>query len=100
MKRAGTAVGILPGIRLNTARAHFAPGDYLVLYTDGITEAHDQELDEFGDGRLLAAITCQDDACVETIHRRVHAAVQEFVGDAPQFDDLTLVLVGRQAPAG
>jgi serine phosphatase RsbU (regulator of sigma subunit) len=96
----GIALGILPGIRLNNDRAHFAPGDYLVLYTDGITEAHNQELDEFGDGRLLTAITCQDDACVETIHHRVHAAVREFVGDAPQFDDLTLVLVGRQAPAG
>jgi sigma-B regulation protein RsbU (phosphoserine phosphatase) len=73
-----------------------APGDYLVLYTDGLTEAHDQAFNEFGKARLLAEIVRWDGASVGTIHHCIRVAVREFVGDAPQFDDLTLVVMGRR----
>ena len=93
-------LGILPGIQLDSARAHFDPGDYLVLYTDGVTEAHDQALEEFGEQRLLEEITRRDGVSVPAIQGRIRAAVQAFVGDAPQSDDLTLMVVGRGAAAG
>ena len=100
LRTVGTVLGILPGIQLHSARAHFDPGDYLVLYTDGVTEAHDQALEEFGEQRLLAEITSQDGVSVRAILRRIRAAVQAFVGDAPQSDDLTLMVVGRAAAGG
>ena len=86
---------MLPGIELTNGHVHLVPGEHLVLYTDGVTEAQDLELNEFGDDRLLAEIKHPDDCSKEGIHRRIHAAIQEFVGDAPQFDYLALLVVGR-----
>jgi sigma-B regulation protein RsbU (phosphoserine phosphatase) len=97
LRTAGMPLGILPGVELGTARAEFAPGDYLVLYTDGVTEAQDREHNEFGDERLLAEIRRRDGGSVTALHRRIQVAVQEFVGEAPQSDDLTLMVVGRES---
>jgi len=81
----------------NTAQAEFASGDYLVLYTDGVTEAQDGMHNEFGDERLLAQIRRQAGGSVTALHRRIQVAIQEFVGEAPQSDDLTLMVVGRES---
>ncbi|MGD9099235.1 MAG: PP2C family protein-serine/threonine phosphatase [Anaerolineae bacterium] len=96
LQTAGMALGIIPHIQLGDAGVRLAPGDYLVLYTDGLTEAHDQAFNEFGKARLLAEIVRWDGASVGTIHHCIRVAVREFVGDAPQFDDLTLVVMGRR----
>lgn len=95
LRNTGMALGVMPGITLDNGQANFAPGDYLVLYTDGVTEAHNPELDEFGSDRLLAQAASSDGVSAATIHHRIRAAVAEFVGDAPQFDDLTLMIVSR-----
>ncbi len=97
LRSAGMALGIVPDTRLGNARVQLAPGDYVVLYTDGVTEAHDREFNEFGNERLLTEITRRDDASVGAIHRRIRTAVRKFVGHAPQSDDLTLVVIGRKA---
>lgn len=96
LKTPGMPLGILPGVELGNGRVRLTPGDRLVLYTDGVTEAHDDALDEFGDERLLAEIANPDDLAAAELHRRIHAAVREFVGRAPQSDDLTLLIVGRE----
>jgi sigma-B regulation protein RsbU (phosphoserine phosphatase) len=95
LRTAGMALGIMPHVQLGHAGVRLAPGDYVVLYTDGLTEAHDQAFNEFGKARLLAEIVRWDGAPVETIHHFVRVAVRKFVGDAPQSDDLTLVVIGR-----
>lgn len=99
LRTVGIALGVIPDIRLVDAHARFAPGDYLVLYTDGVTEAQDQDFNQFGEERLLAEITHPNGDSVAAVHHRIRAAMEEFVGDASQFDDLTLVLLGREAAA-
>jgi sigma-B regulation protein RsbU (phosphoserine phosphatase) len=67
-----------------------------VLYTAGVTEAQDREHNEPGDERLLAEIRRQDGGSVTALQRRIQVAIQGFVGGAPQFDDLTAMVVGRE----
>ena len=67
-------------------------GDLLFLYTDGVTEAQNSDRALFGDDRLLAAAAgspdMPEDFCGEML-----AAVNAFSGDAPQFDDITMLAV-------
>jgi serine phosphatase RsbU (regulator of sigma subunit) len=97
LRATGMPLGILPGVELGNGCVHLTPGDYVVLYTDGVTEAQDQVHNEFGKDRLLAEITRRDGDSVQAVHRRIHEAVGKFVGDAPQFDDLTLMVMAREA---
>jgi sigma-B regulation protein RsbU (phosphoserine phosphatase) len=69
------------------------PGGALIMYSDGVTEAQNQEQAEFGEARLLAAL--QGETARE-MGTAVLAAIHDFVGDAPQFDDVTLVITVRQ----
>lgn len=73
----------------------FAPGDMLVLYTDGVTEAPNEEGKEFSGARLAdLARTLQPRTCRE-INDAILDGVQRFVGEVPQRDDFTLVTVKR-----
>lgn len=100
LRNTGMALGVMPGMPLEDGRAALGPGDYLVLYTDGVTEAHDRDLQAFGDERLRTAALAADGASVAAIHQQILAAVEAFVGGAPQFDDLTLMVVGRELAKG
>ena len=78
-----------------------APGDVLVLYTDGITEARNSEKALFEDQRLLEAVKASvaspssQTPSAEGVRAAVLAAVHRFVGDAPQSDDITLSVIVR-----
>ncbi|HEU4335102.1 MAG TPA: SpoIIE family protein phosphatase [Candidatus Eisenbacteria bacterium] len=67
--------------------------DMLVIYTDGITEAMNLERDQFGEGRLLAAIKRYGHLTPQEFSDRLNTEIQEFTGGAPQNDDITLVAV-------
>ena len=67
------------------------PGDTIYLYTDGITEATDANNALYGEDRLLELLNRHKDADAETICRVVKEDVDAFVGDAPQFDDITML---------
>jgi tetratricopeptide (TPR) repeat protein len=94
--RAALPLGILEDASWEQDTAQLAPGDTLVLYTDGVTDARAPDGSLFGQERLLEMIkTCQGcDAhdMQESMLRTVHA----FVGSAPRFDDLTLLIVARR----
>jgi serine phosphatase RsbU (regulator of sigma subunit) len=80
-----------------------APGDTLFLYTDGAAEAADSALQQFGTERMLAALNEAPDAGPEQLLGNMKAAIDRFVGDAPQFDDLTMLAIkiqktGRKTP--
>ena len=100
LRNTGMALGVVSGMPLEDGRAALGPGDYLVLYTDGVTEAHDRDLQAFGDERLRTTALAADGAPVAAIHQQILAAVEAFVGGAPQFDDLTLLVVGRELAKG
>ena len=71
------------------------PDDLLVAYSDGIPEAQSADLTEFGDQRLIGTITQYKTKTAVDIQKAVINAVQGFVDDAPQFDDITLLVVQR-----
>ena len=69
-------------------------GDSLILYSDGVPEAQNEQQEEFGESRLLA-IAQQPFASAAARQKAITAAVQQFVDDAPQFDDITLMVAIR-----
>ncbi len=74
-----------------------AAGDLLVLYTDGISEAVNIDLELFGPTRLQAAVAAASSGSPQEVVEAILAAVQRFSGEAPQADDFTLVAVKRFA---
>jgi sigma-B regulation protein RsbU (phosphoserine phosphatase) len=75
------------------------PGDRLFLYTDGVPEATDADNKMFGNERMLTALNREPDAEPQQVLLNVRESVREFVGDAEQFDDLTMLCIayrGRQ----
>ena len=73
-------------------------GDLLVMYSDGLSEAQDGEKAEFGMTRLIAAASANHTPAIQGIQEQIITTVNQFVGDAPQFDDMTLVLVRPRSP--
>jgi sigma-B regulation protein RsbU (phosphoserine phosphatase) len=67
------------------------PGDKLFVYTDGLPEASDRDNRMFGKDRMLAALNRDPGASPKGILEAVRRDVEEFVGEAEQFDDLTML---------
>ena len=67
------------------------PGDTIYVYTDGVTEATDASNQLFGEERLVDALNKDPDAKPDDLLKNVVRSINEFVADAPQFDDLTMM---------
>jgi sigma-B regulation protein RsbU (phosphoserine phosphatase) len=92
----GVVLGVAEDIVLEERQIVMGPGDLLVLYTDGVTEPINGQVEEFGEERLMRTIAgASEKPCRELVHL-IHDTVSAFVGDQPQFDDYTLVAVKRQ----
>ena len=89
----GIVVGGMDGVKYKEYELLLEPGSKLFLYTDGVPEATDANEEMFGTDRMLAALNEAPDAPPETILSRVRGAVDAFVKDAEQFDDLTMLCV-------
>ena len=77
--------------RFHDRTVQLEAGDAIFQYTDGVTEATDSSDALFGDERLLDALNEAGDAEPEALLARVRAAIDAFVKDAPQFDDITML---------
>jgi serine phosphatase RsbU (regulator of sigma subunit) len=77
--------------------AQLAPGDVLVLYSDGITEAQDDQEEFFEEERLLEVGQTSLGRSAQEVQDTILAEVDRFVGNAPQVDDITLMVLVRQA---
>ncbi|MBP3815180.1 MAG: SpoIIE family protein phosphatase, partial [Butyrivibrio sp.] len=84
------AVATMEGIKFREHEFELGHGDTLFCYTDGVTEATDAHNVLFGNDRLLAALNKDPDANAEQICKNVKESINEFVGEAPQFDDITM----------
>ncbi|MCY3691080.1 MAG: SpoIIE family protein phosphatase, partial [Chloroflexi bacterium] len=84
----GVALGILPGGEYEQSSITCAPGDTVVFYTDGVTEAIDTEEEEFGMERLQDTFDREPEDCRKAV-LSILDAVSDFAGGAPQFDDIT-----------
>ncbi len=88
----GIALGVKQNIRLEENVIDIGPGDTLVLYTDGVTEAVNEKGEAFGEERLKLAIRESRDATAREIILRIQDAVIAFAGTMHQFDDITLLV--------
>ena len=91
----GIALAVVPGYEYETASVTLAPGDTVVLYTDGVTEAMNEEAEEFGMDRLIALFENAPPTDTEEALDAVFGAVNEFAGEAPQSDDITCLVFRR-----
>ena len=93
MDKHGIVVGVMDGIRYREYEVQLLPGAKLFLYTDGVPEAARADGEIFGIGRTLAALNEHPDANPVELLKNVRSAVDGFVRDAEQFDDLTMLCV-------
>jgi serine phosphatase RsbU (regulator of sigma subunit) len=91
----GPVLGILPTAPYGEQRAHLDPGDMLVLYSDGVTEANNAAYDEYGEGRFIEVLKRYREAPATAIVDAVTRDLAEFAAGAPQADDITLVVAKR-----
>ncbi len=96
--RHGIAVGAMDGVGYREYEMRLLPGARLFLYTDGVPEATNAEEEMFGTGRLLAARNEAGETSPEEMLRAVRRAVDGFVKDAEQFDDLTMLGLAYRGP--
>ena len=90
-------VGLVPEAEYTTARVKLEPGDTLVLFSDGVTEAMDPNEDFFGMPRLVKLLTGHNETPLDELQKLVLEAVENFARGASQADDLTLLLVRYRA---
>jgi serine phosphatase RsbU (regulator of sigma subunit) len=95
LKRTGMALGVLDNQKWAQKTIQFSAGDTLVLYTDGITDAENEQGEFFGRERLLKVIQAHKDRSAQEIQAAIIAAVHEFIEGAIQLDDITLMVIRR-----
>jgi Serine phosphatase RsbU, regulator of sigma subunit len=92
----GTPLGLLPFMPPYTETTHsLGPGDCLVLFSDGVTDAQNELDEEFGVGRVLEILQGAANLSAKDVIGRVFEAIDAFVQGAPQFDDITMMVVRR-----
>ncbi|HNX17259.1 MAG TPA: SpoIIE family protein phosphatase [Methanoregula sp.] len=93
LKAKGIALGVTDDVDLQSVRVDLRPGDILVLYTDGVTEAINDREEEFGEERLLRLITENRALPANEIMEKILDGIYAFAGDRPQHDDITLMIL-------
>lgn len=91
----GPPLGLMAGASYRAHSAEMAPGDLLLVYTDGITEAADPDEEEFGLERLAEVVQRHRAASLVELRRAVESALDQFVRGEPFADDRTLVFLRR-----
>ena len=94
----GVALAMLPDIEYRYNSVTLAPGDTVVLYTDGVTEAINDVEEEFGMDRLQNVFTGAPPKDAREANDAIFSAVRGFVGETPQFDDITCVTFRNRGP--
>jgi sigma-B regulation protein RsbU (phosphoserine phosphatase) len=94
----GMVLGVLDEIGVGDASIVVEPNDFIVLYTDGVTEAMNDRMEEFGLERLIGAIPTERWQSASDIVAAIVSAVDAHSGDAPRWDDLTLLVIKRDGP--
>ena len=86
-------IGGMPDIAYRKYEFVLEHGGTLFLYTDGVPETTDSDNVMFGTDRMLEVLNSEPDADAAQVIHNVYRAVKEFAGDAPQFDDITMMAV-------
>ena len=98
--RAGLVLAGMEGVRYRATESALAPGDRLFLYTDGVPEATNADNKLYGEERLLEFMNQKSIVEAKELLPALKANIDEFVGDAPQFDDITMLLLDYKSYQG
>ena len=90
-EKAGFVLGGMKGIRYKTQEMTLTKGDAIYLYTDGVTESTNASNELYGEDRLLQFINAHKDNNAEDLCKAIKKDTEDFTGEAPQFDDVTMV---------
>jgi phosphoserine phosphatase RsbU/P len=96
LRPSGPAVGMMPDTTFEVQQAQLEPGEMLLVYTDGVTEAKDPDRQLFGERRLLAMLE-EPTLTAADLLARIEAGLRTHIAKAAQFDDITMLAVGRAA---
>lgn len=94
----GAPLGLLPQASYGSGEVSLGPGDLLVLYTDGITEANNAADEEYGGERLQTVCRTYRDAPLPALQAAIERDLDVFVGGVPYADDRTIVMLRRRSP--
>jgi len=100
LEATGLPVGMFAGVEYESRRLRLEPGDVVVIYSDGVTDAQAPSGEEFGLERLCAAVRDAAGSTAQEICDAVLKAVQRFVEETPQYDDITLMVARRTGETG
>lgn len=89
----GLPIGIQTEAKYESASVTLAPGDWLIIFTDGLVEAENARQEEYGEARLLSAIGAGAATTPGEMLQRLMAELDLFVGNTPQHDDVTCLLI-------
>ena len=89
-------IGLFPNAEFPQEEARLAPGDKIVLYSDGVSEAEDFSEKQFGEDRLKEVVARNVQATPHELFRAIRDDINVFTAGAPQRDDLTLLVLGYQ----
>ena len=98
--RAGFVLAGMEGIRYRTGALTLGEGDRIFLYTDGVTEATNKENKLYGEDRLLTFMNENVSLAATEFLPALKTNIDEFVGEAPQFDDITMLILDYKSNAG
>ena len=93
LEATGMPVGLIEGAEFEVADTRLTPGDKLIVYTDGVTEAQDANGGFFGVKRLQALAGAHAASPADTVHDAIQMAVRDFTQGAAQSDDITLLVL-------
>ena len=95
LKADGLILGVFAGVKHKQSENVLNPGDLLVAYSDGVTETMNETGEEFGEERLAGLLLENRTSSAAAIRKLVAERTKAFAGTAPQYDDITLVVVKR-----
>src|SRR6185503_10003915 len=94
----GTVVGMFPETSYEEATVELWPGDVLLVFTDGVPEAHNPENEEYGEERLQLLLRQTAHLPADEISARISAEMKDWIRDAEQYDDLTFIVMKVRYP--
>jgi sigma-B regulation protein RsbU (phosphoserine phosphatase) len=95
LSAAGPAIGIMPGTKFEIRQSKMEPGDILIGYTDGVTEALSPQQKMYSKEKFLALLESRPSSAIELIDR-IKADLSNHIDNAPQSDDITMIAVHRK----
>ena len=93
----GLPLGIMPDAKYESASVALAPGDWLIIFTDGLVEAENARQDEYGETQLLTVVNTAASSTPAEMLKRMLAELDLFVGNTPQHDDVTCLLIKAES---